>query len=106
MILQPGQKVESLQAVNAQCLEEIVVRRELFARHLEVGSCQGQDFVQGLVRGSHGFSLDRLTHWIAGLRIWFQGKYGCASVLSTNFRRPASTPGCAKSSQKMSISCF
>src|SRR6266700_3259569 len=31
------------------------------------------------------------------------GKYGCASVLSTNFRKPASTAGCVNSSQKISI---
>src|SRR5215469_3107838 len=48
MILQSSQQIERLQAVNTQGLEEVVIRRELLARHLEVPRRQAQNFIQRL----------------------------------------------------------
>ena len=45
MLLKARKQIERLQAVNAERLEKIVVRRELFARHFEVrrGKTQNLD---------------------------------------------------------------
>src|SRR5581483_9165133 len=48
MIFQLGQQIQRLQAVDAEGLEEIVVGRESFARHLEVGRGQAEYFVKRL----------------------------------------------------------
>jgi hypothetical protein len=45
MILQFGEQIQRLQAVNAESLKEIVVGGELFARNLEVDRGQSKNFV-------------------------------------------------------------
>src|SRR6185312_16729133 len=89
MLLQSREQAQRLQAVNAELLEEVVVGREALARHLELRGGKVEDFVGRLLLGSHGL---------------YYGKYGCASVLSTNFFSPRSVAGSANNSQKISIS--
>src|SRR5437899_2303272 len=78
MLLQARKETQGLQAVDTQLLEEIVIGRKGLARDLELGGGQVQDFVDRLLLGSHGL---------------YYGKYGCASVLSTNFFSAACTVG-------------
>ena len=52
MLLEPREQVERLQAVDAERLEEIVVRLELFARHFEMRRGELQDFVRCLFDAS------------------------------------------------------
>src|SRR5438270_6127869 len=49
MIFQPRQQIERLQAVDAESLEEVIVRRKLLARHLEVRGREAKNLVQRLV---------------------------------------------------------
>src|SRR5512146_3036338 len=53
MVLQAGEQFQSLQAVNAQLLEEVVVGRQLFPRHFEVSGRQDQNFVESLLGSAH-----------------------------------------------------
>src|SRR5713226_4659325 len=45
VVFEARQQVERLEAVNAELLEEIIVRGELFPRHLEMLRRQIEDFV-------------------------------------------------------------
>jgi hypothetical protein len=89
VLLEAREQAQGLKAVDAEFLEEVVVGREALARHLELRGSEVEDLVGRLLLGSHGL---------------YYGKYGCASVLSTNFFSPRSVAGSANSSQKMSIS--
>ena len=102
MVLEPRKQIQCLQAVDAKRLEEIVVGREFLPWHLEMGRGKAEDFLKSLVSSRHTFLLCSLLiiKWLEASH----GKYGCASVLSTNLRRPASTEGRLNSSQKISIS--
>src|ERR1700740_3175986 len=101
MILQSREQIERLQAVDVQGLEEVLVRLQLLARYLEVLRGQIQNFIQCLIFRSHPFCpLDKTVVYL------IQGRYGCNSVLSTNFRSPASTAGSTNNWQNRSISCF
>ncbi len=51
VLLDARQQIERLQAVDSQLLEEIVVGRELLARHLEMRGGQIQHFVGGVLSG-------------------------------------------------------
>src|ERR1700728_832174 len=113
MILQLGQEIERLQAVDPQRLEEIVIGSELLPRHLEMRRGKTQYFIQRLICSLHGFLSMLCQSWaerktnaisLATALLISYGKYGCASVLSTNFRNPASTAGLANSSQNKLIS--
>ncbi len=53
MVLQLGQQIERLQAVDSQRFEKIVVRRKVFSRHLEVRRCEIQYFIQRLLSSLH-----------------------------------------------------
>ena len=57
MILKPGQQVERLQAVDVECLEEVLVRFEQVERHLEVLGGKIENFFQGLILGIHNLFL-------------------------------------------------
>lgn len=46
MMFEPGKQVQSLQAVDPECLEEIVVGSELLARDLELRRRQVEDLFQ------------------------------------------------------------
>src|ERR1700691_611958 len=45
-MLDPRQQIKRLEAVNSERLEKIVVRRELFPRHLEMRSRKLENFVE------------------------------------------------------------
>jgi hypothetical protein len=53
MMLQPGEEIQSLQAVNAQRLEEVFIGREFFARDFKVRCGESEYFVESLVVCSH-----------------------------------------------------
>ena len=53
MMLQPGQQIQRLQAVDSQGREEVVIGSELFTRNFEVRRGQIQDFVKGSVSSLH-----------------------------------------------------
>jgi hypothetical protein len=53
MILQLGQQVERLQAINLETLEKIVIRMQFIPRHLEVRRSKAKYFFQRLVSGLH-----------------------------------------------------
>jgi hypothetical protein len=53
MVLEPRQQVERLQAVDAECLEKIIVGSKLLARHLEVGGRETDYFVESLILSAH-----------------------------------------------------
>jgi len=89
VLFQARKQAQRLQAVDTKLLEKVVVRREVFAWDLELSGRQIQDFVDRLLLGFHDV---------------IYGKYGSASVLSTNFFSPLRTAGCVNSSQKISIS--
>ena len=55
-MLQPGQQVERLQAVDAERLEKVGVRLQLLPRNFEVRGGEGQDLIERLVSGSHRLS--------------------------------------------------
>jgi hypothetical protein len=57
MILEFGKQIKRLQAVDAQRLEEIVVRVQFFPGHFEVRGGKTQYFIQCLVDGLHSLSL-------------------------------------------------
>src|SRR5271169_5855690 len=57
MILQFGKEIEHLQAVDAQGLEEIVIRGKLFPGHFEMGSGEVEDIIPRLVGDWHMRSL-------------------------------------------------
>lgn len=49
VMLQPGEQIQGLQAVDPECLEEVIVGRELLTRDFELRRREVEDFVQGLV---------------------------------------------------------
>jgi hypothetical protein len=53
MMFQPREHFQRLQAINSEFLEEIIGRRKRFARYFEMFGGEVQDFVGGLVDGSH-----------------------------------------------------
>src|SRR5215510_8052939 len=53
MIFEPRQQLQRLQRINAQFLKEVIVGRELFARGLEMGRREVEDFINGLIRHAH-----------------------------------------------------
>ena len=53
MILEPGQEIERLQAIDTQCLEEVVVGRELFTTYFEMLRGEIENFFQGLFLRFH-----------------------------------------------------
>jgi len=53
VMLQSRQQVESLQAVDPERLEEVIVGRKLFSRHFKVASGETQNFVKRLLVCSH-----------------------------------------------------
>jgi len=53
MVLQTRQQIKRLQAVDPESLEEVVIGRELLARHFIVGRRESKDLVESLVRGLH-----------------------------------------------------
>src|SRR5271156_4247780 len=53
MILQLGQQIECLQAVNSQCFEEVIVRTQSFPRHLKMRRSESQYFIQRLFSSWH-----------------------------------------------------
>ena len=53
VMLEPREQVERLQAVNAESLEKVVIRRELFPRHLEVGRGKTENFVESVISSGH-----------------------------------------------------
>jgi hypothetical protein len=55
VLLDARQKIERLKAIDPELLEEIVVRRELFLRDLEMVRRQAQDFVSGILQCTHAF---------------------------------------------------
>ena len=61
MILQFGQEIERLQAVDPQRLEEIVVRSELLPRHLEMRRGKTQYFIQRLICSLHVSFINALS---------------------------------------------
>src|SRR5271168_1526839 len=104
MLLDTGEEVESLQAVDAELFEEIVVGRQLFARDFEMFGSQAQHFIRCFLDSVHVLLSCHKFAWVCMVGARRYGRYGNASVLSTNLRRPASTAGRMKSSQKISIS--
>jgi len=48
MVLEARQQVEGLQAIDPKRLEEVVIRREFLARHLEVLGGEVEDLVERL----------------------------------------------------------
>jgi len=74
VLLQACKQTQSLKAIDPKLLEKIVIRREALARDLELRRGKVKDFVGGLLLASH---------------IPYYGKYGWASVVSTNFLRAA-----------------
>src|SRR5579884_1271447 len=53
VILEAGEEFESLQAVDAELLKKIIVRRQFLPRDFEVGGGEGQDFIECLVCSFH-----------------------------------------------------
>src|SRR5579862_9072282 len=53
MVLQPRQQIERLQTVDPESFEEVVIGRQLLARHFKVGRRKSKDLVEGLVGGLH-----------------------------------------------------
>ena len=78
MLFQTCEQAQCLQTVDAELLEKVVVGREALARDLELRRGKVEDFINRLLLGSHDL---------------YYGKYGCASVLSTNFFSAAWTVG-------------
>src|SRR5580692_7974602 len=107
MLFETGQQIESLQAIDSELSEKVVIRRQLLARHAKMVGGKLQYFIGGFLQGGH----ELLSCHISGGSLIcaahphrIQGRYGKAPVLSTNFRKPASTAGRVKSSQNRSIS--
>jgi hypothetical protein len=57
MILQLGEEIERLQAVDAERLEKVLVGRKFFARDFEVRGCKRQNLVKSLICGWHSLIL-------------------------------------------------
>jgi hypothetical protein len=55
MLLDAGEQVESLKAVDAEFFEEIVIGGKLLALNFEMFGGEAQDFVGGVVNGVHVF---------------------------------------------------
>jgi len=53
MVFEPRQHLQGLQGINAQFFEEIIIGRQLLARGLEMSRREVEDFVNGLILGSH-----------------------------------------------------
>src|SRR5580704_18368241 len=53
MVLESGQQIQSLQAVNSQRFKEVVIAGELLSRNLEVSRGEVKNFIKGLISGSH-----------------------------------------------------
>ncbi len=53
MILYAGEEFQSLQAVDAEFLEEIIFWREAAWGEFEVRCCEIQHFLRGLFQGGH-----------------------------------------------------
>src|SRR5271165_830449 len=53
VMLELGQQIEGLQAVDAKRLEEVIVGRELLPRHLEMRGRELEDFIERLVGRWH-----------------------------------------------------
>jgi hypothetical protein len=64
MLFDAGEKVEGLEAVDAQFFEEIVVGRELIALDFEMFGSEAQDFVGGFVYGVHRFLSCHNFAWV------------------------------------------
>src|SRR5579862_5340867 len=102
MLLNARQQIKRLEAVDSESFEEVVVRIECRYRNLEMLRGQPQHFVSRILECRHSVYL--ATDSCRSARDRY-GRYGSASVLSTNFLRPASTAGRVNSSQKISTSC-
>src|SRR5580698_4896309 len=61
MILQLGQEIQRLQAVDPQRLEKVVVRTQLLPRHLEVRRRKTKDFIKCLFSSLHKCTLSFLS---------------------------------------------
>src|SRR5580704_12308318 len=103
MLLDARQKVKRLQTVDSESFEEVVVRIQFLHRNLEMFRGQPQHLVSRILECRHSDHL--ATDSCRSARDRY-GRYGSASVLSTNFRSPASTAGRVNNSQKISTSCF
>src|SRR5690349_4297359 len=103
MMLQLCQQIESLQAIDTEGLEKIVIRREFLARNLEMRGSEAEHLVQCVIHRGHVFYITKSQNWQPETLRY--GRYGKASVLSTNFFNPDSTAGFVNKSQKISISC-
>src|SRR5947209_469483 len=90
MLLQPREKAERLQTIYAQFFEKIIVGQKALPRDFELCGGKLKNFVGSLLLASHGH---------------YYGKYGCASVLSTNFFNAARTVARAYNSHTISTSC-
>src|SRR5580704_125289 len=106
MMLEPRQQIESLQAVDAQRLEEVIVGSELFPGHFEMQGCKFQDFIESVIKRRYWHRRSVLRLQITNDYLQIHGKYGCTPSFSTNFRSPSSTAGREQRSQKISISRF
>jgi hypothetical protein len=53
MIFQAGEQLESLETIDAQLPEEIIVGGERTLRHVEVLRSQVENFLRGLFEGAH-----------------------------------------------------
>ena len=56
MIFQAAKELERLQAVDAELLEEVVIRREGAGGNLEMLGGEGQHLLGGLIDGAHGYA--------------------------------------------------
>jgi hypothetical protein len=64
MLLDAGEEIEGLEAIDAELFEEIVVRGELIALNFEMFGGQAQDFVGGFVQSVHIFLSCHNCGWV------------------------------------------
>ena len=55
VLLDAGEQVESLEAVDTERLEKVVVGAKLFQRHLEMSGREPQNFVRRFIERAHSF---------------------------------------------------
>src|SRR5208283_5572763 len=69
VILQFRQQVERLQAVDAECLKEVVIGGELFARNLEMRGGEGKDFIERLIGCLHSSHSIFIRYQLGQIRL-------------------------------------
>ena len=98
VIFESREQFQSLQAVDPQFLEEIIIGLKRGARNLEVRGGEIQNFIRCLFEGFHKLGIKLTAPFYRKTTLAFgYGKYGCAPVSSTNLRKPCITAGRAKS---------